>query len=95
MYTVSVEGTVVATVKDPSFVGYKLLLVRSTEGGPLQIAADRTRQAGIGDVVTCVTARDASLVFDEPYPPCDLAITGFVDALNLDPSEEHREGQKP
>ncbi|MDR3255395.1 MAG: ethanolamine utilization protein EutN [Synergistaceae bacterium] len=84
MYIARVEGTVVATAKAPSLVGYKLLLVRSTDGGPLQVAADRTRQTGIGDVVACVTSRDASLVFDPPCPPCDLAITGFVDEYNLE-----------
>jgi microcompartment protein CcmK/EutM len=51
--------------------------------GKLLVAADQTRQAGIGDFVTCIPSKEASLIFDPPYPPCDLAITGFIDNYNL------------
>jgi microcompartment protein CcmK/EutM len=87
MLTAMVEGAVVATVKDPRLLGIKLLLVRMMEDGKLgklQVAADQTRQAGEGDFVTCLIAREAALVFDPPYPPCDLTITGFIDTYNLE-----------
>jgi microcompartment protein CcmK/EutM len=87
MFTARVEGTVVATVKDPRLVGLKLLLVRVMEDSPrggLQVAADQTRQAGVGDFVTCVASREASSVFGSLNPPCDLAITGFIDEYNLE-----------
>jgi carbon dioxide concentrating mechanism protein CcmL len=91
MLTARVEGTVVATVKDPRLKGVKLLLIRAMEedvSGGILVAADRTWQAGVGDFVTCITAREASLIFDPPYPPCDLAITGFVDNYNLECRED-------
>jgi microcompartment protein CcmK/EutM len=86
MLTAMVEGTVVATVKDPRLLGIKLLVVRMMEDGKpgkLAVAADQTRQAGNGDFVTCVPAKEAALIFDAPQPPCDLAITGFIDEYNI------------
>jgi microcompartment protein CcmK/EutM len=81
-----VEGTVVATLKDPYLVGIKLLLVRMMEDGKpgkLQVAADQTWQAGEGDFVTCIPSKEAALIFDPPHPPSDLTITGFIDEYNL------------
>jgi microcompartment protein CcmK/EutM len=86
MLTAMVEGTVVATVKDPGLMGIKLLLVRMMEDGKpgkLQVAADQTRQAGEGEFVTCISSKEAALIFDPPQPPCDLTITGFIDEYNL------------
>jgi len=85
MYTGIVEGTVVATEKDPGLQGIKLLLVRMSENdgqGKLIVAGDSTRQAGEGDMVTLIGAKEAGLIFGDILPPCDMAITGFIDEYN-------------
>ncbi|MDR3336952.1 MAG: hypothetical protein LBT16_07080 [Treponema sp.] len=95
MLTAMVEGTVVATIKDPLLSGIKLLLVRMMEDGKpgkLQVAADQTRQAGDGDFVTCIPAKEASLIFAPPYPPCDLAITGFIDEYHVEKERRFETG---
>jgi microcompartment protein CcmK/EutM len=87
MLTAIVEGTVVSTIKDPGLTGIKLLLVRMIEDGKygkLQVAADQTRQARDDDFVTCISSKEAALIFAHPYPPCDLTITGFIDEYNLE-----------
>ncbi len=81
-----VEGTVVATVKDPALRGIKLLIVRLLEPGKpgtLVVAGDATRQAGMDDIVTCIGAKEAALLFRGILPPCDLAITGIVDEFDI------------
>lgn len=87
MITGTVEGTVVATVKDPSLNGIKLLLVRlsgADKPGGLVVAGDASRQAGTGDFVTLIGSKEASLMFGKTQPPCDMAITGFVDRYNTE-----------
>ena len=87
MFTGKVEGTVVASVKDPVLSGIKLLLVRLTENGKpgnLVVAGDATRQAGEGDFVTMIGAKEAALMFGDVKPPCDIAITGFIDDYNVE-----------
>ncbi|MDN5315061.1 MAG: Ethanolamine utilization protein EutN/carboxysome [Clostridiales bacterium] len=94
MLTGVVEGTVVATAKDPALIGVKLLLVRLSDNdkpGKLVVAGDATRQAGINDHVTMIRAKEAALMFKDIHPPCDLAITGFIDEYNLDDKFSHNE----
>jgi ethanolamine utilization protein EutN len=88
MQLAKVIGTVVATIKDPSLVGQKILLIQpltdtlKPSGGP--IAAIDSVQAGVGDTVHWVTAREASLVLDNTFSPVDAAITGIVDMVNIE-----------
>jgi len=85
MFVGRVEGTVVSTVKDENLRGVKLLLVRVIEKGAdkeLIVAADVTRQAGMGDFVTLIGSKEAALLFRQPYCPCDAAVTGFIDHFN-------------
>jgi microcompartment protein CcmK/EutM len=89
VFTGKVEGSVVATVKDPSLVGVKLLLVRIMDGPEgaakgLIVAGDATRQAGEGDFVTMLTSKEAALIFEGVTPSCDFAITGFIDKYNVE-----------
>lgn len=86
MFTGRVEGTVVSTIKDPALVGVKLLLVRLIENDKptkLIVAGDATRQAGLNDFVTLISAKEAALMFRGMLPPCDVAITGFIDDYNV------------
>ncbi len=90
MFIGRIEGTVVSTIKDPALVGVKLLLVRLIENDKptkLIVAGDATRQAGLNDLVTLISAKEASLMFRGILPPCDVAITGFIDDCNL--AQEH------
>ena len=85
MKLAEVIGTVVATVKDPSLKGMKILMIQPLDeykkpvGVP--IAAIDTAQAGPGDIVWWILAREASLALPDPFSPVDATITGIVDAI--------------
>ena len=78
MYAGVVAGSVVATVKDPA-------LERKIENGKetgLIVAADQTRQAGLGDYVYMIGSKEAARVFRVKRIPVDVAIVGFIDTYN-------------
>ena len=82
MYTGEVSGTVVSTIKSPGLEGVPLLVVRLIENGKktkLQVVADATRQAGLGDFVYLIGSKEASNMFRKPFVPVDAAIVGFID----------------
>ncbi len=82
-----VVGTVVATLKDETLAGEKILLVqlmdknRQPVGRP-QAAIDVV-DAGQGDSVFLVRAREASLATFPVIGPVDLAIVGIVETVDL------------
>lgn len=82
-----VVGNVVATVKDESLVGEKLLLVqlmtreRKPVGRPA--AAIDVVDAGPGDFVFLVRMREASLATFPVVGPVDLAIVGIVETVDV------------
>ena len=62
MITGRINGTVVATVKDPSMEGVPLLTVKLIVNGretETVVAADHTRQAGPGDFVFLIGSSGA------------------------------------
>ena len=77
-----VVGEVIATIKDESVHGRKLLITqlmnpkREPIGRP-QVAIEVV-DAGVGDFVFLVRARDASFAV-VPNAPADLAIVGVID----------------
>jgi ethanolamine utilization protein EutN len=81
-----VVGTVVATRKDPSLTGLKLLLVQAVDpagaaiGDPF-VAVDVVR-AGVGDPVFWVGAREAPKALPSGIAPVDAAIVGIVDRVD-------------
>jgi len=84
-----VLGEVIATLKDESLHGRKLLITqllnhkREPIGRP-QVAIE-TVDAGVGDFVFLVRARDASFAV-VPNAPVDLAIVGVIDHIDtIDP----------
>lgn len=84
MYAGVVTGSVVATVKDPALSGVPLLVVRKIENGKeagLVVAADHTRQAGMGDHVYMIGSKEAARIFRRPVP-ADVSIVGFIDTYN-------------
>jgi ethanolamine utilization protein EutN len=82
-----VIGHVVATRKDESLVGIKLLVVqpltatRQPAGRPL-VAVDSVG-AGAGEDVFFVRGREASFPFHPVEPPVDASIVGIVDHWDI------------
>jgi len=82
-----VIGTLVATQKVAALTGQKILMIQPVDekqndsGAPL--AAVDTVQAGPGDLVYYVMAREAALALSDPVTPIDAAITGIVDQVNV------------
>ena len=92
MFLGKIVGTAVATIKTPELTGTKLLVVQplNEHGQPvgnLQVVADAT-QAGIGDTVFMVRAREAALGLqqEDKFVPVDLAAIGVVDTVDVDAS---------
>lgn len=83
-----VIGTVVATRKDPSLEGTRLLIVQPLDekhtpiSDPL-VAVDTLQDAGEGEIVYMVTGGDAVGVLPGRRMPVDVAIVGLVDSLSL------------
>ena len=83
-----VIGTVVATRKDPSLEGTRLLLVQPLDekyepiSEPL-VAVDTLHDAGVNEIVYIVTGGDAVSVIPGKRMPVDVAIVGIVDSLTL------------
>ena len=81
-------GTVVATRKDPTLEGTRLLVVQPLDekqnpiSEPL-VAVDTLNDAGIGEIVYIVTGGDAVSVIPGKRMPVDVAIVGIVDSLSL------------
>lgn len=86
MQLAKVIGTVVTTQKDATLTGYKILMIQPVtdelKSVGVPIAAIDAAQAGVGDLVHWVAAREASLVMDNSFSPVDAAITGIVDHVN-------------
>lgn len=85
-----IVGTAVATIKTPELTGVKLLMVQLVNKhlepiGNLQVAADAT-QAGYGDIVFMVRAREAAMALENTFVPVDLAAIGVVDTVDVDTS---------
>jgi ethanolamine utilization protein EutN len=87
MQLARVIGTVVATVKNDSLAGRKLLVVQTLDrnlesiGKPM-VAVDSVG-AGVGDLVFWCRGKEASFPFKREDTPTDCTIVGIVD------SEEH------
>ncbi len=84
MQLARVIGTVVATVKNDSLEGRKLLVVQSLDGqlqpqGAPLVALDAIG-AGIGDLVIWCRGKEASFPFKREDTPTDCTIVGIVDS---------------
>ncbi len=84
-----VIGTVVATRKDPSLEGTRLLVLQPLDENhspisePL-VAVDTLQDAGVGEIVYIVTGGDAVGVLPGRRMPVDVAIVGIVDTVTID-----------
>lgn len=82
-----VIGRVVSTVKVDSFEGLKLLLVQPLDEklnnvGDAIVAADKI-QAGIGELIYFETSKEAGRILETTMNPCDAAIMGIVDEMDI------------
>jgi len=97
MQLARVVGDVVATVKDVSLDGFKLLVIqpvrpdagRTPAGRPV-VAVDATR-AGVGEYVFFVRGREASFPFLPAEPPVDACVVGIVDQVDVAPESANLE----
>jgi ethanolamine utilization protein EutN len=88
MHLAKVIGDVVATRKDESLHGIKLLIVQpiTPEGAPAGrplVAVDAVG-AGVGENVFFVRGKEASFPFYPAEPPVDAGIVGIVDHWHVD-----------
>jgi ethanolamine utilization protein EutN len=93
MFLARVEGSVVATKKDPSMSGRKLLLVRPQlvdekeptrfRPGANTIVAVDSVGAGIGELVMFCQGSSARLAPNLKDAPVDAVIIGIVDAVDV------------
>ena len=93
MFLAKVEGSVVATKKDPSMSGRKLLLLRPQlvddkdptkfKGGSNTIIAVDCLGAGIGEMVMFCQGSSARLAPGMKDAPVDAVIIGIVDSVDV------------
>jgi ethanolamine utilization protein EutN len=93
MFLARVEGSVVATKKDPSMSGRKLLLVRPQlvddkdptkfRPGTNTIIAVDSVGAGIGELVMFCQGSSARLAPNLKDAPVDAVIIGIVDTVDV------------
>jgi ethanolamine utilization protein EutN len=93
MFLARVEGSVVATKKDPSMSGRKLLLVRPQlvdekeptrfRPGTNTIIAVDSVGAGIGELVLFCQGSSARLAPNLKDAPVDAVIIGIVDVVDV------------
>jgi ethanolamine utilization protein EutN len=87
MFVAEVVGTLVASVKDPSLEGIKLMLVQPLDaagkpkGQPL-VATDMIG-IGVGERAFCVLGREAALSLPDTFAPVDAGIVGIVDRVDV------------
>ncbi len=83
-----VLGTVVATIKHPTYVGHKIMLCQplTPEGDPMgkQVVAVDHVQAGAGDHVLILTeGNGVRQLLGKDAGPIRSIIVGIVDAVDL------------
>ena len=83
MYLAKVIGTVVATQKDESLTGVKLLVVQTVDSSGTHIGAPHvavdTIGAGYGELVFCARSKEGAFPLPNPNAPVDAGIIGIVD----------------
>ena len=83
MQLARVVGEVVATIKDDSLSGIKMLVVQpiaatGEDAGRALVALDSIG-AGVGEHVFFVRGREAAFPFYPAEPPADATVIGIVD----------------
>ncbi len=89
MLLAKVIGHVVATRKDESLVGVKLLVMQpidpdGKENGAPFVAVDGIG-AGYDEVVFYARAKEGAMALPDPFAPVDAGITGIIDHVHYRP----------
>jgi len=89
-----VIGNVVATMKNASLVGQRLLLVQpmdrnGRDKGKVLVALDSVG-AGAGETVYWCRGKEASFPFLPVEVPTEATIVGIVDLVNIPSVESHK-----
>lgn len=92
-----VQGTVVATQKEPSMDGFKFLVVKALdekgkESGGAVVAVDAVG-AGVGEVVLYATGSAARQTVATKDKPCDAVVMAIVDTLEVGGREVYSKGK--
>src|ERR1039457_4002566 len=87
MYLGRVVGCVWSTVKDPSLVGQRLLVIQPMtpdlrDSGKQLICLDWTG-AGAGETIYWVRGKEASFPFEPSEVVADTTVVGIVDSIHL------------
>ena len=93
MILAKVEGSIVATKKNPKMTGNKLLLVRPVvldkpdaaefRDGTTTLVATDALGAGEGELVLVVQGSSARLAAEDKNSPVDAVVVGLVDTVDL------------
>lgn len=92
MFLARVAGNVVATVKNPSLAGKKILIVQpidkfGKDQGAKVLALDSVG-AGAGETVYCCKGREASFPWLPDEVPTETSIVAIVDKVNVQAPRE-------
>lgn len=85
MELAKVIGTVVCSVKHSSLTGVRLIVVQpksstgENQGAPF-VCADAL-QSGVGETISWIGGREATLTLPEPFSPVDAAVVSIVDKV--------------
>lgn len=83
-----VIGQVVPCIVTPGLEGVPMLIVQPLDKtlqpkGKALVAADATRMAGIGELVSFEGGREAAMALDPSFVPVDHAIIAIIDGVNV------------
>ena len=83
-----VIGQVVPCIITPGLEGVPMLIVQPLDKtlkpkGKAIVAADATRMAGVGELVSYEGGREAAMALDPSFVPIDHAIIAIVDGVNI------------
>ena len=86
-----VIGSVVSSIVTPGLEGVPMLIVQPLDKslqpkGTTVVAADSTKMAGPGELVSYEGGREAAMALDPSYVPVDHAIIAIVDSANIEKS---------
>ncbi|HET8798514.1 MAG TPA: EutN/CcmL family microcompartment protein [Thermoanaerobaculia bacterium] len=89
MFLARVIGQVVPCVVTPGLEGVPLLLLQPLDKtmkpkGKVIVAADATRMAGPGELVTYEGGREAAMALEQTFVPVDHAIIAIIDGVNIE-----------
>ena len=88
MLLARVIGHVVPCVVTPGLEGVPMLLIQPLDKalkpkGKTLVAADATRMAGPGELVSYEGGREAALALEKTFVPVDHAIIAIVDGVSI------------